>query len=101
MANASGTYTTLDVPMRIAGVFLARALSGLDNRTQLHVTWQAPFDNGVDTLWYELMADGTKVIVPADHSLQYILGGLHPGTSHHFFVRAVNSLGPGPPCPTS
>ena len=95
-ASAPGTFTTLAPPLRGYAPFQAPALEGLDQTTSLHVMWYGPYDNGAPLTGYELLlADGTVHQLNATSSPQFFLGGLEPGTSHTFSVRAINAEGFG------
>eukprot|EP00966_Prymnesium_polylepis_P298630 6901057-Prymnesium_polylepis.1 len=90
---ASGIYTTLDVPLKGDPPYRAPTIEGLSLHTTISVRWLPPFDNGDSITGYNLTIDGFSEMraVP-----QYTKVGLHPGTSHHFFVRAINGIGQSP-----
>eukprot|EP00966_Prymnesium_polylepis_P269323 6222071-Prymnesium_polylepis.1 len=91
MANASGTYTTLDVPMQCTSPFLAASLPGLPASSTLHVMWDPPFDNGDAITHYNLTMDGRSTLLATrSHTPQYSLVGLLPYSSHTFAVAALN-----------
>ncbi len=74
--------------------------------TEIKLTWTKPDDRGADILWYQLeeSKDGnawellTAAILANDS--EYIRSGLSRGTTRHYRVRAVNSIGEGQWSPT-
>lgn len=96
-STAFGTHTTFDVPMKGWQPARSIALGTLDAKTDIHVVWAAPYANGDQIVAYELEIDGKVTTRLADVNVQqYIVTGLHPGTSHVFRVAATNSRGRGP-----
>ena len=56
-----------------------------------------PFDFGSPISSYELVVDGTPVIIAGTPpSTEYVYAGLDPGTRHTFSIAATNAIGQGP-----
>jgi len=97
-AEFPGHYFTHHEP-RVGNVpaTVGSPLQGLPTTSTLHIEWVPPFDFGSPISSYELVVDGTPVIIAGTPpSTEYVYAGLDPGTRHTFSIAATNAIGQGP-----
>ncbi len=97
---ANATTDALSVPD--APTKLTASVSG---ETEINLSWTAPVDDGGATIsgyqiegsadagetWADLVADTETTTTTYTHT------GLQPGSTHHYRIRAINSVGAGDP----
>ncbi len=97
---ANATTNALSVPD--APTKLTASVSG---KTEINLSWTAPVDDGGAAIsgyqiersadagetWADLVADTETT------TTTYIHTGLQPGSTHHYRIRAINSVGAGDP----